>query len=221
VVSAHEADDEYGRWIRAVCPTANVATTPDEVADVVAGYELSDALLIIDPRCLPVRARGLSSLLQHHSVEPRVAHHLVAFKCAVAGTKERVSFDAAGHIRRILRHYEPSTWSFIKGVPATLVPIASGILADGVIPESLADLRQQMVARGLPSRDVALKGGALDLTEEAGLLVANEHLVRQATGSRKTRSTSAGPLYVGEGHLIHKTARLARAGRDPSRGPCR
>jgi lipopolysaccharide/colanic/teichoic acid biosynthesis glycosyltransferase len=208
VVSRGSTDPEYGRWIRAVCPTASVVTTAEETAEVAATYELSDALLIVDPRCLPLRAIEFSSLVRHYSAEPRVSHHLVAFESAVAGTQERVSFDTAGHVRRILRHYDPATWPFIAGVAATLLPVASGILGDGVIPTSLADLRLILAARGVPSRDVPVQCGALDLTEEAGLLAANEHFVRKATGIERTGSASATPLYIASGHSIHKTARI-------------
>lgn len=208
VVSGDSTDPEYGSWIRAVCPTARIAATTEEIADAVAAYELSDALLIVDPRCLPLRALELLSLVQHYSAEPRVSHHLAAFEAAVAGTKERVSFDAAGQVRRILRHYEPATWSFIAGVSATLLPVASGILADGVIPASLMDLRQMLAARGVPSRDVPMQGGALDLTEEAGLLAANDHFIRKATGLGTAGAASATPVYIGSGHSIHETARI-------------
>ena len=153
--------------------------------------------------------------------ESRVSHHLVAFESAVAGTKERVSFDAAGHVRRILRHYEPATWPFIAGVAATLLPVASGILGDGVIPTSLADLRQILVARGVPSRDVPMQGGALDLTEEAGLLAANEHFIRKAIGVRRD-GRAVGDAALRRQRTFHPPDRSHhRGGRDSRRRPCR
>jgi lipopolysaccharide/colanic/teichoic acid biosynthesis glycosyltransferase len=211
VVSRGVADGKYDLAIRAACPAARVVTSAEETAEATSSYELSDALLIVDPRCLPLRALEFSLLVQHYAAEPRVSHHLVAFESSAAGTRERVSFDAAGHVRRILRHYDPATWPFIAGVTATLLPAASGILGDGVIPGSLLDLRQMLAARGVPSRDVPVQAGALDLTEESGLLAANDHFVRKATGSARAGSASATPLYIGSGHSVHNTARITGA----------
>ena len=209
VVSAGPSIPEYSRWIQALWPAATVLTGAGDVAEKVASFEMSDALFIIDPRCLPVRPMELGSLVRHYAAEPRVSHHLVAFENAVAGTKERVSFDAAGDVRKILRHYEPATWPFIAGISATLVPVASGMLSDGVIPSGLGDLRQVLAARGVPSRDVLIEGGVLDLTEETGVLTANDHFVRKAgrLGGAGSSSPDA-PVYIGSGQSIHKSARI-------------
>jgi lipopolysaccharide/colanic/teichoic acid biosynthesis glycosyltransferase len=209
VVSQGTSDSDYSRWISTVCPSATVGTTPAAIADAVSSHELSDALLIVDPRCLPVRPIEVASLIQHYCADPRVAHHLVAFESAIAGTQERVKFDSAGHVRRIVRHYEAATWPFIAGVAATLVPVASGIMADGVIPASLSDLRRVLATRGVPSRDVPLQHGALYLADETGLLAASEHFVRKATRAAKSQSTSTAPLHLGTGHSIHATARIS------------
>src|SRR6266852_9900969 len=154
VVSPTEADPEYRHWVHAVCPTADVVGTPGELADAFESHELSDAFLIIDPRCLPIRDFQLSGLMRHYAAEPRVAHHLVVFERAVAGTKERVSFDTRGQVRAIHRHYEQATWPFMAGIAATVIPSACGILAECLIARSLAELRQILTARGVPSRDV-------------------------------------------------------------------
>jgi lipopolysaccharide/colanic/teichoic acid biosynthesis glycosyltransferase/acetyltransferase-like isoleucine patch superfamily enzyme len=186
-----------------------VALTAEQLADTVANFELSDALFIIDPRCLPVRALEFSSLLKHQSDEPRMSHHLVSFKKAVARTAERVSFDSSGHVRKILRHYEPNTWPFIAGVSAMLVPVASGILSDGHIPSSLGELRQELGKHGVPSRDVPVQGGIFDLADEAGILAANDHFTRKAVKIERRGSASAAPCFVGNGHSIHASARIA------------
>jgi lipopolysaccharide/colanic/teichoic acid biosynthesis glycosyltransferase len=199
---------EYGDWVRSVSPTAKVAVTLGEVADTVANFELSDTLLIIDPRCLPIRALEFSSLLEHYSAEPRMSHHLVSFKRAVARTQERVSFDSSGHVRKILRHYESATWPFIAGVSAMLVPVASGILSDGQVPSSLGDLRRVLAQHGVPSRDVPVQGGVFDLADEAGLLAANDHFARKALKVGQRGTASAVPHFVGTGHSIHASARI-------------
>jgi hypothetical protein len=210
VAGGSDIDFQYSNWIRAHCPEASVATTADEIADVLVAHELSDAFLLIDPKCLPRRADEYSSLLRQYLTEPRVTHHLVAFESAVAGTKERVSLDGAGRVRKILRHYEPATWPFIAGVSATIQPVAAGILADGALPNSLGDLRQILTARGIPSRDIPLNGGALDLTEERGLLAASDSFVRRSSAQRAGAGSVPGaPLYIGSGHSVHDTARIS------------
>jgi lipopolysaccharide/colanic/teichoic acid biosynthesis glycosyltransferase len=207
VVSQPEADSEFRHWLQAVCPSVRVDGAPGNLADVFESCELSDALLFIDPRCLPVRDFQLSALMRHYAAEPRVAHHLVAFETPIAGTKERVSFDAHGQVRGIQRHYEQATWPFIAGIAATVVPSACGLLADGLVPRSLGELRHMLAARGVPSRDVPIEGGAIDLGEEGGMLAANELVVLKATAAR-SGPVSAAPLLVGGRHSIHATARL-------------
>ena len=202
------ADADYLRWISTACPTARVMAAADELAESLASHEPSDVLLLIDPRCLPVRELELSELVRHYSAEPRVSHHLVAFETGVAGTRERVSFDAAGHVRGIVRHYEQATWPFVAGVGATALSVACGILGEPAIPTSLADLRQVLAARGVPSRDVPVEGGMLNLEEEAGLLAASERFIFRSTGGRANGRVFTGPLRVGEGHLVHASARF-------------
>jgi lipopolysaccharide/colanic/teichoic acid biosynthesis glycosyltransferase len=208
VVSQAEGDCEYRRWVHAVCPTARVVGEPGELADAFDSHELSDAFLIIDPRCLPVRDFQLSALMRHYAAEPRVAHHLVVFETAVAGTRERVSFDAGGQVRAIHRHYEQATWPFIAGIAATVIPSACGIMAECLIPSSLAELRQVLAERGVPGRDVPVEGGALDLGQESGMLAANELVIRKATRARQKGPVTTAPLYVGRGSSIHATARI-------------
>jgi lipopolysaccharide/colanic/teichoic acid biosynthesis glycosyltransferase/acetyltransferase-like isoleucine patch superfamily enzyme len=211
VLSQQGTDSEYRRWIRAVHPAARVMGSQEDVADVVAGLELCDALLIVDPRCLPIRDLQLAALMRHYTAEPRIAHHLVAFETAVAGTKERVSFDTTGQVRGIQRYYEEATWPFIAGIAAAIVPVACGVLADGLTPASLAELRQLLTARGVPIRDVAVEGGAHDLAGEGGLLAANEQFILNATVSRPKGKVSSAPIYIGAGHSTHATARIVGA----------
>jgi lipopolysaccharide/colanic/teichoic acid biosynthesis glycosyltransferase len=201
VLAPSLADPGYAAALQAICPEVRVATGASEITDALSTHELSDALLIVDPRHMPVGGFEFSELMHHHSAEPRVAHHLVAFEAAVAGTKERVSFDVKGQVRGIHRYYEQATWPFVSAVTATVVPCASDVHAEGFIPSSLAELRQALIGRGVPSRDLVLEGGALELAEERGLLAANEQLVLKV-------SAGGGPVYVGRGHVIHATARI-------------
>jgi lipopolysaccharide/colanic/teichoic acid biosynthesis glycosyltransferase len=208
IVSSARNDAGYRRMVRAACPQARIIGARDELTDALAGFELSDALLILDPRCLPRRELEIAELIGRYAAGSWMCHYLVAFDTDVARTRERVSFDSAGEVRGVVRHYEPMTWSFIAGVAAAVVPVASGVLADGLIPSSLLELRRILTARGVPSRDVPIESGALDLTEEAGLLAANEQFIARAAPVNGPDHPSVPPLCVGDGHAIHPTARI-------------
>lgn len=207
VVAPEGADPAYGDWIRALCPTAQVVRSAEELASVVATHELSDAILFVDPRCMPVQPTGYSHLLQQHTLEPRSSHHLVAFEQSVAGTKERVALDTTGQVRGIQRHYEETTWPFIAGIAATLVPSSCCLMSNGAAPASLFELRQFLISRAVPSRDVPIDGAAVDLSDERGMLSANERLVLDAAATGSTTEPPA-PLRIGDGHAIGEAARI-------------
>jgi lipopolysaccharide/colanic/teichoic acid biosynthesis glycosyltransferase len=208
IIAPEQGEPRAAEWMRAVCPNARLVRTASEFADALANPELSDALLFVDPRCMPTHGLGLAQLVRHHSAEPRVSHHLVAFERAIAGTKERVCFDTAGQVRGIQRYYEQATWPFISGIAATLLPWACGVVTHDLIPRSLFELRQLLISRGVPSRDVPVEGGALDLADEREMLAANDALILDVTSSRYEAGAAASPVYVGSGHSIHKTARM-------------
>lgn len=206
ILSPVTATSSYAATMSAVCPDARIICKRDELSEALASYELSDVLLVLDPRCFAVRDRELDTLIKHFSVEQQIAHHLVAFETGLAGTKEHVDVDARGFVRSVHRYYEPATWPFIAGVSASLVPVSTGALASGFIPTSLLELRQFLVARGVSSRDVPLEGGALDLTKPHGLLAATEQFVLQAAQERAP--VPGQPMLVGEGHTVDPRARI-------------
>src|SRR5207247_8331050 len=76
------------------------------------------------------------------------------------------------------------------------------------IPTSLVDLRRTLMARGVPNRDIAIKGGALDLTGEPGLLAASEQFIFKARAARNNTRRSSAPFFVGQGHSVHPSARI-------------
>jgi lipopolysaccharide/colanic/teichoic acid biosynthesis glycosyltransferase len=207
VLAPAGATDEYVRSLHAVCPTARVMRGSEEFGDVFAHSELSDAFLVVDPRCFTLGESDFSTLVHEYSAEPRVAHSLVAFE-AVAGTKEHVSFDNAGQIRGIQRFYDQTTWAMIAGISATIVPAACSVLGSGHVPQSLVELRQVLAGRGVPSRDIPVQGGALDLSSEHGLLAVNERFAVTATSAPSREGRIGKPMFVGNGHAIHPTARM-------------
>lgn len=204
VISPGQRSAGYEERIREIWPDVQIVHSPNACIDVVGGFEPSDALLIVDPSTLPIRGVELEELVEQYAAEPRAAHHLVALESVVAGTKERLTFDADGRVRGILRHYEPRTWPFISGVTATLLPVASGALSGPALPHSLAQVRRELAAHGVPSRDITIEGGAYDLGSERGLLAANEHAIQQLA----SQSGSRGPICVGSDHAIDETVRF-------------
>ena len=194
------AGADYATQVTASCPGVHVLNSGRDLIERLASYEISDVLLVVDPRCLPVSLDELRALIDHFSGEQQVAHHLVAFEAVVAGTKEQVSLDADGHVRSIHRFYEPVTWPFLAGVAASLVPLSGGLFRDGSLPTSLPELRERVMSHGVSSRDLPIVEGAWNLTTEPGLLAANEHLLTSLPDPALT--------LVGAGHQIHASARL-------------
>jgi lipopolysaccharide/colanic/teichoic acid biosynthesis glycosyltransferase len=179
----------------------------DALDDALAGCDLSDALLLLESHFLALDGTEVSTLIDHFRAERRAAHHLVAFDRAVRETRERVSFDDAGQIRGIHRHYDRATWPFIAGVSVTVLPFASWTFGDAPRALSLTRLRQTLASRDVPNRDWPISGGAADLSHERGFLAASEHLVESlATTQSKTRTGQ--PLLVGSGQSIDPTARI-------------
>jgi lipopolysaccharide/colanic/teichoic acid biosynthesis glycosyltransferase len=199
---------EYRTRALSACPNAANVCTPEEFGEALATQELSDAMLIIDLRHLLIRELEIAALVAHHAAEPRSLHHLVTFDTGIDRTKERVSFDAEGQVRAIRRHYERATWTSISGVSATILPVACGVMGERLVIESLGSLRTAMATRGTPSRDVPSNSGAFDLTQESGLLAANERFILSRTGDSERRGTSGGEVYIGGGQSVHPTARF-------------
>jgi lipopolysaccharide/colanic/teichoic acid biosynthesis glycosyltransferase len=200
------APQEYAEWIHAQCPDARVIGGPDDLHDAFPRFELSDAFLALDPRSLPVGDFQLTALTTAYAAEPRVALHFVTFEAAIGSTKEKVSLDPTGQVRGIQRHYGHATWPFIAGITASIIPGACGMLIEGLSSRSLADLRQTMSGRGIPSRDLPIEGGALNLAEERGMLSANEIATLKVARQRGGDLTA--PIMVGSGHSVHLSARF-------------
>jgi lipopolysaccharide/colanic/teichoic acid biosynthesis glycosyltransferase len=208
IVSPSYPGRDHVQRLTALCPSADVVASGDELADRIGSCEPSDVLLVLDPRCLPISDLELPRLTREHAVDPRVAHHLVAFETGTAGTKERVTFDVKGRVRGVLRYYEEATWPFIEGVAATLLPVAAGILNEGALPASLAELRQIVAMRGVPGRDVPIDQGSFDLSGEIGLLAASDYFILRATGAGNPSAPGLAPLCLGGRQMVYPSVRL-------------
>jgi lipopolysaccharide/colanic/teichoic acid biosynthesis glycosyltransferase len=200
VVPPPGAGNGYSERIAEAAPGARVAAGGSAVADLVATFEPSDTMLIVDPRSFPAEGFEPAVFMAAAPSDPRWVVHFVTLGGGAAGTREYADIDAEGNVRRVRRYYESVTWPFISGVTATLLPV-SALIGERLDDLSLADLRGRLAGRGVPSRDVPLPGTAVDLHDETGLLALIEKQVRRG-------APADGPLLVGEGHQVHPRARL-------------
>jgi lipopolysaccharide/colanic/teichoic acid biosynthesis glycosyltransferase len=207
ILAPHGSGADYRTRMHADCQSVTVVAESEQLADALSTAEMSDVLLLVDPRCFPADESQLASFVRQLPPGRQVVHHLVALATGIAGTMEHVHIDRRGLVRAVHRHYEPSNWPFVAGVAASLVPVSSHILSSDGIPSSLVELRQRLAERGVSSRDVSLSGGAMDLTKEHGLLAAMEHSVVEAV-DRAIAAGGTSPVLVGDGHAIDPAARL-------------
>lgn len=210
-----EPTPEYRAQIEAAAPRSEPVGPGPRTAELLRQCELSDWLLIVDPRSYPVRGlnlaalegRGRRSLAGHHGGQAR---HLVAREPVRHGIKEYVHLDPEGRVRRVQRFYDGVTWFHTRAVAASLVPVT--MLWEIVIPATpdLTALRRLLTARGFLSRDVGFAGGTFDLREEEGLRQLCEQHVRQVvTGVRPSDYDAPAPdIWCGPGSRVAPTARL-------------
>jgi lipopolysaccharide/colanic/teichoic acid biosynthesis glycosyltransferase len=194
------AEPTYGDEIASAVPGSRVVRGAAGIADLVATFEPSDTLLLVDPRSFPVDGFEPTAFLAAAPQDPRWVVHFVTLGGSGSGTREYADIDGDGNVRRVRRYYENVTWPFITGVTASLMPV-SALIGEKLDDLSLADLRGRLSGRGVPSRDVPLPGASVDLHDETGLLALIERQVRRG-------SPADGPLLVGEGHKVHPSARL-------------
>ena len=197
----------YKATMSVACRWVVVLAEGEELIDALPPLETSDLFLFVDPRFFPLDGSGMVALWDCLSAARLIAHHLVAFEASMSGTKEYVNISGGGRVRSIHRYYERATWSSVVGVAASLVPVSRGLPCLEPVPASLVELRQHLVSCGVPSRDIAVEGVAVDLTEPNGLLAAAEHyVVEEASQARAAGRAST--VLVGEGHSIAPTARI-------------
>ena len=167
VVASEVADPRYADWVHALCPSAQVVDTPQALADAFAGHELSDALLFVDPRCLPTGGLAFADLLRHHLAEPQRCPSPRRLRARNRrherdACRSTAAARSAGFIATTSSPHGRSS----PASTASVVPCACGVASGGDLPRSLDELRHLLISRGVPSRDVPIDGGALDLGEE-------------------------------------------------------
>ena len=203
VLSTFEVSAGYEEAIREACPTVEAVLPAKEFGARLATYEPSDCLVIIDPRLLPERL-GPEALLRRAIHDHRWVRHLVPLAHSEGGTRECVEFDPQGQVRRIQRYYDDVTWPFAGGVCCSILPGACAAVASDLAFGSLSELRGNLAARGIPSRDLPVSGAVFDLREEQGLLDLSESLIRKR---RPGLGKRAGTV-TGRHCRIHPTSRI-------------
>jgi lipopolysaccharide/colanic/teichoic acid biosynthesis glycosyltransferase len=183
IAARFEVDPAYEKALRRECPDLERIETLPAFAERLHGYEPSDRLLLVDPSCFALDARdpGFARLSAADDDDPRGVKHLVAVRRGGDGTKEYLDADASGRIRAIQRYYDAVTWPFGGGIACSLFAVASVRVSYELPLGSLSGLRRVLSNEGVPSRDISLEQGAVNLATERGLLAMNERLVLTLT----------------------------------------
>ncbi len=206
VVTVSEMPADYEPALRSVGVPLHTLLSVAELPGVVDNLEPSDWLLFVDARNFPIEGLDISPLLRELT-DWRLAKHLVALEAAADGTREYVQLDAAGNVRRVQRYYDGFTRLRSSGVTCSLVSAASARVVSQRGFQSLASLRCELAAQGVPSRDYAFSGGTFDLTDEHALLGLIERFVCTAVD----QPPPAGYRVLDGGGLAAESARI-----DPS-----
>ena len=205
IATAFEPPPEYEACIREAQVPVEAIVPAADLCALIADYEPSDWLVLVDPGCVPSSGLKPRSLLRETDGGPRRVRHLVALEAHPGGTTERVHVGRNGSVGRIQRYYDSATWPFTSGVACSLVPVSCTMGASDLPFGSLKDLRHSLAERGIPSLDVFLHGGAFDLSQERDLLALSE---RQVLEYFSSRSKQDGWLAVGSGCRVDPSARL-------------
>lgn len=219
VVATFEPSAAYTAAIRGACPEVTSVMPVRDFVSRFAGYDLKDWLVIVDPACFPLASIDWR-LIEAELARPQAgALHIVALDENPGGTTERVQLDAAGKVRRIQRYYDAHTWAFTRGIACSIVPAAALVAANCSNFTNLRELRHELMRRGVPSRDLPLVPGALDLENPRALLhLAERCLLASGPANRAPlvalsavvdrTAQLVGPVFVQDDALIEAGARV-------------
>jgi lipopolysaccharide/colanic/teichoic acid biosynthesis glycosyltransferase len=211
VVPLFEPTHEYEDALRKSHPAVDDVIAAGDLCGRLAGYEPSDWLMMVDPRCFPAEGLRAEALLEGLGGRARWVRHLVALESNAAGTRECVEVDGEGRVRRIQRYFDDVTWNFAAGVCCSLLPASSFALLRDVPLTSLAQLRAALATLGVPSHDVSVSGPAYNLGDERGLLRLTERVVldlaARANGHAHPTSSFL-PVHTGSGARVDPSARF-------------
>ena len=171
ILTPVDADAGYVESLKA--SSAGIAELCErrDLPAILSKLEPSDWVLVLHPRCWPVRGLDLSQFTREQS------RHFGAWFAVPLGTtrdgaEERVHCDETGRVQSIRRYYDHVTRLDMYGGSLPCALVRACVLR----PEdfsSMDGLRLAIAARGVPSRDVPIKTDVVDLTEPRGLLTVN------------------------------------------------
>ena len=224
VAPAFPTDDAYERAIKTTRPDVEGVEPLARLQERFRSFDPADRLLLADPRCFPLDPADGAFREFGREDDPCPMRHLIALQVGGGGAREWVDADASGRVRGIQRYYDSVSWPYASGVAWTLLPIACLRTSTELPLGSLHRLRHGLAAQCVPSHDVPLKQGGLNLASERGLLALNERrvvavaanlggpagarlLVRADSSVRIDASASVlGPVIAQEGAVVEKGA---------------
>ena len=172
--------DDRERAVRVVAPEA--------MADTLgAACEITDTLLVVNPRLWPMAGYD-SSIIARQFREYQGVTNVVHLDAEA--TRELIEHDSNGHVKRIRRYYNLMHWpeAARTAIAYSLVPVSA---MKNVVFQSLAELRVQLTARGLLSRDLPLDSVAIDLGRQRGFLRLHETLLANMEGEKRRNGPEA------------------------------
>lgn len=202
VVATFPPTPAYTDAVRAACPQVRDVLPVHEFMARFAGYDLKDWLVIIDPACFPLAPIDWSAVAIELTKPQSGAIHIVALEENPGGTTERVQLDPAGRVRRIQRYYDSHTWAFTRGIACSIVPAATLVAADCSNFADLRELRHELMLRGVPSRDLPLVPGALNLENPRALLHLSERCLRAAGSAHGSPVVAASAVVDATAQLV-------------------
>lgn len=178
----------------------------DDLAAFLAKAETNDYLLLIDPQHWPATGLDFGTIAARARRFQGATH---AIAVGAGGTRERVEYDARGQIRRVQRLYTPLSWPATTGATILCSVVPSRAISD-ISLDCLADLRKQLVGRGVLTQDIPILSDVDALTSQAGILVHNERiLAAMLEGPVPAGMTLHAPgVLVGAGCRIDPAARF-------------
>jgi lipopolysaccharide/colanic/teichoic acid biosynthesis glycosyltransferase len=206
VVPNFEATEEYVARLQQVLPGVRIAR-PQQLSALWQEKESSDTVLFVDARYCPREPSALQNLLSA-APDRRLARYLLHLDAVEDGLREEVVSDAARRVLAIRRLYKGVTQLETQAVSLAVMSVAA---ARHICPSttlSLAEIRSQVSAAGLPGCDVLAIQPALDLLSDIDLIQLNDDCLATLIGATNGHTVLAPGVVLERGCRVHPSARL-------------
>ena len=210
VLPTFAPNGEYEAILRAALPNVELLESAHALRQRLRWLDPAEEILFIDPACYPVDGFERSLLQRVTGGDRGLARHLVAMERAPGQTKEFVQADDDGRVQKIQRYYHPQTWPFATSIVCSAVPVACLLTIGGSSLTSLGALRSALMMAAIPSRDVPLLTGALDLTTDDGVLHLVDRFIRSMAPTNRQAARDGAPPGAtgGSTQTVASSARL-------------